>query len=264
MAAKLLQEVAQYLSVKSKQASVLLAFQERLWKCRRARDSAGRLLTLSKRELEIRQAIHSQLKRLNARGSKVASWRYPAEKILVSRPGKRRNISTEYLAGFIDAEGCLMIARSKDRRYPRPQYRARVCVSNTNRAILEDVQRAYGGILVNQAARKAGWKTAYQLVWGDRMEEQVLPLVVPHLRLKREQAMVILRLIRHKKRTRQGRDKNGFAPFSDEVMAFREALYKQMRELNAKGPALGEGPQRPSQTSVPAGCVVWPMAVRTR
>ena len=132
-----------------------------------------------------------------------------------------------------------MIAKWRGPRSWNPQYRARISLSNTHRAVLEDVQRAHGGILVNQSRAEVGWKDAYQLVWTDGMVERLLSLVVPHLRLKREQAAVMLDFLRHRKITRQGRKGRAFASLPEEDVAFREGLYKRIRELNAKGPSSG-------------------------
>lgn len=238
-AARLLARVSPHLRIKSEHAAALHDFLTHLRKCRRARDGLGRLLPLSLRELEIREGFYRRLRLLNVRGS-LGALRHHARP---ARDSGSRKLSPEYLAGFVDAEGCLMVARLNGRDHGRPRYRARVSVGNTNRAVLEDLQRAYGGILVNQLSRKAGWKHAYQLVWAGRMVEQVLTVIMPHLRLKRKQAAVLRQFLRHKKRTRQGRRGSYFAPLPDEVVAFREGLYRRMRELNAKGPPR-DGTQR--------------------
>lgn len=231
-AAGLLTEVAPYLRVKSKQAAQMQKFLHHLRRCRRARDRRGRLLPLSNSEVEVRETFHARLKELNRRGPGPVT---PGPLPSGSGKSAARHLSPEYLAGFTDAEGCLMITKSEDRVHGRPQYRARISVANTNRATLEDVQRAYGGIIANQPPPRAGWKHAYQLVWTDGMVEALLSAVGLHLRLKRKQAAVILELIRHKRRTRQGRVGRFFAPLSSQVVAFREALYLRMRKLNAKG-----------------------------
>lgn len=229
---RLLTKVSPFLRVKSKQAAALREFVFHVRGSCRRRDRLGRLLSLSGRELIIRDAFYRRLKLLNQRGSVSRGHDNTARK------SESRTISSEYLAGFIDAEGCLMIARSESRRHRGLQYRARVCVSNTDRVILEDLQRAFGGILVNQPAAKIGWKHAYQLVWSDRMVEQLLFSALPSLRVKRRQAVVLLQFIKHKQRTRQGRDANGFALLPRRVVATREALYRRMKELNAKGQRL--------------------------
>ena len=238
-AAKVLMRVAPYLRVKSRQAAELLRFHERLRNCQRTRDRAGHLLPLSGRELRYREAFHKRLKHLNARGP--SGGLPPLRRRTFQDPGRmdRRKPSAEYLAGLVDAEGALMIAKWRGLASWNPQYRARISISNTCRSVLEEVQRSYGGILTDQPRRKAAWKDAYQLVWVGEMLKRLLSVLVPHLRLKREQAGVMLNFVRHLKDTRQGRQgRNGrfFAALPDDVIVYREGLYRQMRNLNARGP----------------------------
>ena len=265
-AASLLERSAPYLRVKSRQAKALLDFADHLRGCHRTRNRYGQLLPLSRRELRIRRTIYKRLKLLNARGPPSNAFRRLASKFGRARLGKG-GVSAKYLAGFVDAEGSLMISKRKGPRCVRPTYRARVSISNTDRAVLNDIQRAYGGILANQPPRKAAWKHSYQLVWTEGMVAQLLSSIAPHLQLKRKQAKVALRLIRHKTSLR--RNGNGFAPLSDEVVAFRESLYRRMRALNARGPALGEsGEKEPRaaaagiRTSLHAGANVNPSQSR--
>lgn len=110
-------------------------------------------------------------------------------------------------------------------------------MANTERSILEEIQRHYGGIFVKQPPRKKGWKCAYALVWSEGMVEGLLSVVGSHLRLKRKQAGVLLDFVRHIKSTprrRQG-DRGYFASHSNEVMHFRESIYQAMKRLNARG-----------------------------
>ncbi len=102
--------------------------------------------------------------------------------------------------------------------------------------ILEDLQKTYGGILTSHPAQRAGWKDAYQLIWTGRRVEPLLLSVRPHLRIKRRHTRILLRLISHKKNTRQGRIGKSFAPLPLGVVTYREALYRRIRKLNAKGP----------------------------
>jgi len=69
--------------------------------------------------------------------------------------------------------------------------------------------------------------------------EKLLQAVKPYLLIKREQASVMMDLVRHKQRTRQGRrGRNGrfFAALPDDVVAYRDGLCVRMKELNARGP----------------------------
>jgi len=236
-AAGFLHKVAPYLRIKSKQARSLTQFVKHCWNSRRRRDQFGRLLPLSMRELEVREAFYRRLKHLNKRGATALARRGVA----FSPRGGFRIVSVKYLAGFIDAEGCLMIAKVNPLDCRNPLYRARLCVGNTNRRILEDTQKAYGGILTNHPAQKVAWKDAYQLVWTDRRVESVLNSVRPFLRIKKRHAKILLEFISHKKKTRQGHVGKTFASLPRAVVAYREALYQRIRILNAKGPPHGRG-----------------------
>lgn len=155
-----------------------------------------------------------------------------------TRGRKSRAISPEYLAGFIDAEGSLMLAKVKRLAHWSPGYAARVYVDNTNKAILEDIQRGFGGILTDQPAREPGWKHGYKLVWSGRRVDRLLSLIEPYLQVKRSRARILLQFIGHKRRTKQGHVGRSFARLSPWVLTYRETLYRRMRELNARGPRL--------------------------
>ena len=248
VASRLLEKVAPYLRVKSKHARSLLDFVNHLRSCHRVRDRDGRLLPLSKRVLEIRETFYERLRLLNSRGSAPGVEGLPEGR--GHQPGRRgqSRISARYLAGLIDGEGCLMITRSRDPTHGRSWYRARVSISNTNKAVLEEIQRAYGGILANQPAPRAEWRHAYQLVWTDGMVERNLLLVAPYLRVKKEHVRLMMQFTRHKKGTRQGREGRRFAPLPEDVVSIRDALHVRMKELNAKGPPPSVG--RSASTSL--------------
>ena len=239
-AARLLQRLLPHLIIKENHAIALLEFQEHVRRCKRARDTSGRLLPLSKRELGIREAFFSHLKRLNTRGSAVRMRVASRE---ACRP-RSREPSSMYLAGFIDAEGSLMITKSSSSTDARAHYRARISVANTKRVVLESIQRAYGGILVMQPSREPRWNHAYPLVWTGGMAGEILAAVMPYLRIKQEQAEILQDFLRHQRGTRQGRTAGGFAPLPDGVIAFRDALCNRVRKLNARGPTPAPSPIR--------------------
>lgn len=131
-----------------------------------------------------------------------------------------------------------------------PTYAAKVYVDNTNKAILKDIKRSYGGTITTQPSRKAGWKPGYKLVWTGNRVEQLLSLILPYLHIKRCRARILLRFINHKKNTKQRRIGMGFAPLPDRVARYREHLYRRMKGLNAKGPVLSPTKWTPGVESV--------------
>lgn len=234
-AAQVITKVEPHLRVKSAHAQALLEFAEHVGRCRRRRDRYGRLMSLSSEELKFREEFHGRLKLMNTRGPSQGPPQ--CDERGETRAGNEARIPLEYLAGFIDGEGSVMITKSFAGKSGSTHYRARLTISNTDRRILEEIRRDYGGIIVNQGHTEVNWKVGYQLVWTNEMMARLLPLVRPYLRLKQRQADLILRFGRHVRSTIRVRDDRGlWAPHTRAVMEFREALYRRMRGLNAKGP----------------------------
>jgi len=227
-AARFLAEISPYLRVKSKQAVVLHQFVQHLQNCRRRRDRRGRLLPLSVEQRNVREAFYRRLKDLNRKGP-------PSDRPQHSGIRNSRPPSVEYLAGFVDAEGCLRLTKVHFAGW-NPQYGARVQLSNTNRMVLEHVQRTFGGILTYQSSRRFGWKDSYQLVWTGRRVEPLLVAVEPFLQIKRRHARIVMRFIGHRRKTHQRRAGRFFGHLPKPVIAYRERLYQRLRKLNAKGP----------------------------
>lgn len=235
-AVELLTKLAPYLRVKSEHAKVLFRFVEHVQRCKRTRDARGYLSSLAPQKMRVRERFHRQLKHLNARGSASVSLR-PRSSTAGRRPRKQTNLSAEYLAGFVDAEGSLMISKSINRENQRPTYGTRMAVSNTDRCSLEEIRRIFGGKLMYQPARNSRWRDAYQLVWSGGMSRRLLPIIAPYLRVKRTQAAVMEEFTRHQETVWRENDGRHSARLSDDVLALREGMYQRMKILNAKGPA---------------------------
>lgn len=236
-AANLIERVAPYLHVKAEQAAALLEFHAHVKSFPRNRDSKGRLLPMPGEEQESREAVYQHLKTLNARGRATSEAGSPGNRTTDQGPSKRRP-SAEYVAGFIDGEGSLMINRLRARGTSKMQHRARIAIGNTNRAILEEIRDVYGGILVKEYRAEAGWKHLHQLVWTGGMLERLLNEVGPHLLIKRKQVEVMrdfLQDMRRAPRVRQGPGGRGYATLPEDVVAYRESLCVRMKELNARG-----------------------------
>ena len=88
-------------------------------------------------------------------------------------------ISDEYLAGFVDAEGSLMIAKFRATSPGKWYYRARASLDNVDGQVLKEIQGTYGGILFRPRRRKSGWRVVYKLVWtGDRTQRLLNPILL--------------------------------------------------------------------------------------
>jgi hypothetical protein len=230
-AARVIRRVSPFLRVKSQQSETLLAFDAHIRAGRRFRDRAGHLLPMSAKEVKFREGLYRRVKRLNRRGAVG-----PREVTRKTTPRKQSRISPAYVAGFIDAEGSLMITKTKVARYEAPEYRPRISIANTDKGVLEIIQHAYGGIMAYQPAPKAAWKNAHQLVWTEGMIESLLLEVRAHLRVKRRQARILTDFIRYTNRTKRARSGRVFAVLPSKVLTFRESLQREIKDLNRKGP----------------------------
>lgn len=59
-----------------------------------------------------------------------------------------------YLAGFVDADGSIVVNRWLDNRYQRHRYITRICISNCDRQIMNWLVSEFGGS-VSMANRNA-------------------------------------------------------------------------------------------------------------
>ena len=90
------------------------------------------------------------------------------------------NTGRAYMAGFFDGEGCVTISRPRS----RSNYQLEVNIGNTNREVLEWVQRNYGGRL-HRMRKHIYYKPIS--VWQVSGEEAIdfLQLILPFLKVKR-------------------------------------------------------------------------------
>lgn len=104
-----------------------------------------------------------------------------------------------YLAGFLDADGCITVVKQNSRKRGRvyTYYVPTVIISNTRKFLLEEAQAFYDG-LGFIATQERGGQQADMNHWrisGGAGVARVLHDVLPHLRIKRDQAELCLRAV---------------------------------------------------------------------
>jgi hypothetical protein len=153
---------------------------------------------------------------------KVVEFRQYRGKIPLSTPTRDDLI---YAASVIDCEGCICIGKTcnKNRKgRPYPAYTIRIIVGNTNRALTDWLHSVFGGTLqVRHQLKIRHNKDCYlwTLTTTKQMQE-FLVAVQPHLKLKKDQAQLLLSLL---------------SQHNVSDPKFREETYQKMRELNQKG-----------------------------
>ena len=96
-----------------------------------------------------------------------------------------------WLAGFIDGEGCIRL--DSEEFNPQP----RISVANTDRAVLEEIQRREGGNVFDVGTpRRSNHKQGYE--WRLYQVEPIRALLErlrPHLRVKQAEAWLVLEFL---------------------------------------------------------------------
>jgi hypothetical protein len=150
-------------------------------------------------------------------------------------------LSNPWKAGFTDGDGLLTIVEHTRSDRPSVQYFPYAAFSLTSPSPLKLLIREYGGKIyakrVPEEARDKPW--APQWLWRCPSSscERFLRDVLPYLRMKRPQALILLELAeRMKHPLRQKRvGRGGSAPLTAEELSARRELRHRVRVLNTKG-----------------------------
>lgn len=136
-----------------------------------------------------------------------------------------------YVAGFFDGEGCINFGRCRATIFPR------ILVVNTDRSILEMLQRKFGGDIKPLSLRKPGWKQGWlwRLSWSRAVD--FLSAIEPYVRVKDRQIHTVFAW--DAIRPRVGKLT---AAKAAEYRDCLELLVKRMHWLNQKGENLEPDP----------------------
>ena len=99
-----------------------------------------------------------------------------------------------YLAGLLDGEGCIMIAKSKRQGKKNYEYCLRVFVSNSHLLGLQEVQKYFGGWLneVKPDKNRFSQNRCWRLWWNGKSGANLLEQLKPYLVIKKRQAELAL------------------------------------------------------------------------
>lgn len=100
---------------------------------------------------------------------------------------KRNSVSLQYLAGFIDGEGCINFAKNRGGIFPR------ILVTNTNIEILNLLKENFGGdVTVTKVKDKENWKPrgVWRLSWAKAIE--LVEQLHEHLKIKQKQVELVI------------------------------------------------------------------------
>lgn len=97
-----------------------------------------------------------------------------------------------YLAGLIDGEGCILIGKSKTPASPSGfNYRVIIEITMCERETMQYIHSIFCTRNMGIRILRSG-KTAYKVCWTNAKAVEIINLILPYLKGKREQALVAL------------------------------------------------------------------------
>ena len=139
-----------------------------------------------------------------------------------------------YIAGIVDGEGCISLNLCHIYHGKRIKEGTRITIAlsvyNTYFPLLKYLKAAFGGTLYNAENPKgfSSKKALYQWRVAEQRACEILKLLLPHLKVKKKQAILALRLAARKRRNK-GRRLTAFE------IKTRLKIVSDCHKLNQKG-----------------------------
>lgn len=147
-----------------------------------------------------------------------------------------------YCAGIIDADGTIGIKKNTYSMRiigdsTQPSYSERICVKQVEAEAIDLLHKIFGGYRFTSKPSTKNGKLLHGWQVTDLKATKTLTMVLPHLRIKKAQAINCLNLrvlkdISKEKRVAKGRGHVGAAPRSKKISDKMEEHYKFAHELN--------------------------------
>jgi len=140
-------------------------------------------------------------------------------------------LDAAYAAGLIDGEGCIGIRTKRDTYF---MVTVEITMAKKGLPVLRHIQSIFGGRLKLTVHATAKTAAAWKWHMSGVSAASFLPMVIPFLRLKREQALLALELTRMT--AEASRHKNGDAIWTEEMRGAARLMKERMHVLNRLGP----------------------------
>lgn len=142
-----------------------------------------------------------------------------------------REVDKAYLAGFLEADGCITVRKyRRDKRRRKDYYGGTVNIVNRNYNVLEWCQDITGaGTLRKQRQTPVNlnWCTTYVLNWHGRSGSDLLKILMPYLRMKNKQADLYCEMFDMKKNHMSQDEYNKAEQRYEEIKILVAALNKK-------------------------------------
>jgi hypothetical protein len=148
-----------------------------------------------------------------------------------------------YLAGLIDGEGCLFISKYQGKHNVTPVYRAQIIICMTNKEVIDYICEVTGaGKSYFSPARSDKLSHIYRWVVNSYDDIKIiLNGIMPHLRVKKTEAEMMLDFVSIKVKRSYGKGKT--RPMS--LVHKQDVFYHQIMDYKTRGKGPAFIPQEP-------------------
>lgn len=146
-----------------------------------------------------------------------------------------------YMAGLFDGEGCVGIYRrggSRGTKRQTTQYMMYAQLSTTCEPLMIWVRSTFSGTSCRENDKETTnpkWSTAWRWKTNSRHARWFLELIVPFLKIKREQALLAIEFQKHiedyKSRVHRGTFRGGILPLPSEEIKYRESISLELKGI---------------------------------
>ena len=141
-----------------------------------------------------------------------------------------------YLAGLIDAEGCLRITSHDVNRTGRSRsYVATLEIGNTRLPIFQWLLERFGGTITYRAPTNRNHNP--MIIWSLRSRKlyNLLFKIQKYLRVKKERCEKLLELEKTTLKIGGNRKTGQYRCHVEQILSKRESIFQELKLLNAKG-----------------------------
>ena len=153
----------------------------------------------------------------------------PTETAKLGRDRKQKVTELAYLAGMIDADGCVFLGVQKSNR----SFELQVCVAQADEEVPEWIYNRFGGQIYLRQPSKASYGQNPQFAWTitGRKAIRLLKKILPYMVLKKPQAELAIEYeITYPQKTIN--KKGQFLPLSLDTINKRLDIVNRFRVLN--------------------------------
>lgn len=146
-----------------------------------------------------------------------------------------------YIAGFLDGEGCIVVDKMKRTNAHHRQhyyYVPRICIANRHKGVLDYINKCFGdtGSMTLRKLNKqnANWSDAWQLRFSSSATYYYLKQILPYLKMKQKQALLVIEMGELKSGTQSIDFKKRTSDYNTKSERYDE-IYHIIKNLNRTG-----------------------------